>query len=44
MDKFDFGLAAPLPITDGMARLPEGPGLGIALDRDLIENDTLEVL
>lgn len=44
MDKFDFGLTAPLPITDGMARLPDRPGLGIALDRDLIENDTLEVL
>lgn len=41
---FGFGLTAPLPIADGIARMPETPGLGIALDRDLIENDTLEVL
>ena len=43
-ETFSFGLTAPLPITDGIARMPETPGLGIALDRDLIENDTLEVL
>ncbi len=44
LDRFAFGLASPLPITDGIARMPDGPGLGIPLDRDLIENDTLEVL
>ena len=43
-ETFGFGLTAPLPITDGIARMPETPGLGIALDRDLIENDTLELL
>lgn len=43
-ETFGFGLTAPLPIRDGIARMPETPGLGIALDRDLIENDTLEVL
>ena len=43
-EQFAFGLSAPLPIAGGIARMPEAPGLGIALDRDLIENDTLEVL
>ena len=44
METFAFGLVAPLPIRNGIAKIPEGPGLGIALDRDLIENDTLELL
>jgi len=44
METFAFGLSAPLPIKDGLAKMPEAPGLGIALDRDLIENDTLEML
>ena len=44
METFAFGLAGPLPIKNGIAKMPEGPGLGIALDRDLIENDTLELL
>jgi L-alanine-DL-glutamate epimerase-like enolase superfamily enzyme len=44
LEKFDFGLASPLPNSAGMERLAAAPGLGIALDRELIENDTLEVL
>lgn len=43
-EKFEFGLKAPLPIQAGMARMPEGPGLGIDLDWDQIDNDTLEVI
>ncbi len=38
---FDFGLAAPLPIEGGIARMPEEPGLGINLDWDLIDNATI---
>lgn len=43
-EQFGFGLAAPLPIADGMARMPDGPGLGIGLDWDTIDNDTMELL
>ncbi|WP_306117649.1 MULTISPECIES: enolase C-terminal domain-like protein [unclassified Roseitalea] len=39
-ETFEFGLAEPLPIADGVATLPEGPGLGIDLDWDLIDNAT----
>jgi len=38
---FDFGLTAPLPIENGMARLPEAAGLGAALDWDLIDDATI---
>ena len=40
---YDFGLAEPIKIEDGHALLPEGPGLGIDLDWDLIDNCTVEV-
>ena len=40
MDTFDFGLKEPLPIADGIATMPEAPGLGIELDWDLIDNAT----
>jgi L-alanine-DL-glutamate epimerase-like enolase superfamily enzyme len=43
-DYFDFGLKASITIEDGQAVLPSGPGLGIDLDWDFIENCTLEVL
>ena len=39
--QFDFGLQAPLPIEDGIARMPEIPGLGIDLDWDLIDDATV---
>lgn len=42
--KFDFGLVDQLPITDGIAHLPEKPGLGITLDWDLIDNTTIAKL
>jgi L-alanine-DL-glutamate epimerase-like enolase superfamily enzyme len=44
MAPFAFGLGAPLPISGGMATLPEGPGLGLPLDWDAIDNATTELL
>lgn len=42
VDDFAFGLRSPLPITDGIANLPDAPGLGCELDWDLID-DTVKV-
>lgn len=44
LDTFAFGLAEPIRIEEGQAVLPEGPGLGIELDWDLIDNCTFAVL
>jgi L-alanine-DL-glutamate epimerase-like enolase superfamily enzyme len=41
---FDFGLASPIRIEAGHAVLPDGPGLGIALDWDFIEDSTFDIL
>ena len=41
---FAFGLQRPIEIVDGEAVLPAGPGLGIELDWDLIENATFAIL
>jgi L-alanine-DL-glutamate epimerase-like enolase superfamily enzyme len=41
---FDFGLTTPLPIDNGIASLPETPGLGAELDWDMIDNATIAVL
>jgi L-alanine-DL-glutamate epimerase-like enolase superfamily enzyme len=43
-ESFDFGLVSSIPIENGMAQLPQGPGLGIDLDWDLIDNATQVVL
>ncbi len=43
-DSFNFGLAEPFPIRDGVAYLPTKPGLGIDLDWDEIEACTLAVV
>lgn len=40
-EAFSFGLSAPLPIKNGVAHLPNSPGLGRDLDWDLIENATI---
>ena len=40
IETFAFGLAKPLPIKEGIATMPDGPGLGIDLDWDLIDNAT----
>ncbi|PHS07269.1 MAG: mandelate racemase [Blastopirellula sp.] len=39
-NSFEFGLAEPLPISNGIATLPEGSGLGIEFDWDMIDNAT----
>ncbi|WP_246778321.1 enolase C-terminal domain-like protein [Maritalea myrionectae] len=39
--KFDFGLATPIEINQGMAKLPEKPGLGLELDWSFIDNCTI---
>ncbi len=44
MDKFNFGLTSDLPIKNGIATLPDGPGLGADLDWDFIENATIAVV
>ncbi len=41
VEDFAFGLTEPLPVQDGIARLPDTPGLGRDLDWDLIENATV---
>ena len=40
-EPFTFGLAEPLPVTNGIAGLPEAPGLGIDLDWDVIDDTTV---
>lgn len=42
MDRFSFALPGGLPIVDGMGILPQTPGLGVELDRDMIEDATME--
>lgn len=44
MEKFDFGLVPGLPIENGIATLPETPGLGAELDWDFIDNSTIELV
>lgn len=41
MAPFAFGLTGPLPIIDGMAMLPDAPGLGMALDVAAIDAATI---
>ncbi|MGQ7844670.1 enolase C-terminal domain-like protein [Granulosicoccus sp. 3-233] len=42
-DLFAIGLKEPIDVRDGVAYLPQAPGLGIDLDWDFIENCTLKV-
>ena len=44
LSPFSFGLTQPLPILDGIAKMPTEPGLGIELDWDLIDNATIAEL
>lgn len=44
VDAFAFGLKGSIRIEDGMARPPEGPGLGIELDWDEIDACTIAVV
>jgi L-alanine-DL-glutamate epimerase-like enolase superfamily enzyme len=41
---FAFGLKQPIAIEDGIATLPDGPGLGLAYDWDFIDNATFLIL
>ena len=34
----------PLQLSDGFVKMPEGPGFGVDLDWDIIENETSEVI
>ena len=45
MDSFNFGLKEDIQIdAQGFAHVPEGPGLGIEFDWDLIEDQTFDIL
>ncbi|MFV0359975.1 enolase C-terminal domain-like protein [Tropicimonas sp.] len=44
MQRFAIGLAGELPVEDGIAHLPEGPGLGMELDWNFIEETTIAIL
>lgn len=44
LERFAFGLAQPLPVQGGVARLPVGPGLGMELDWAMIEETTIAIL
>lgn len=41
VDDFAFGLTVPLPVENGVARLPDVPGLGRELDWALIDSATV---
>lgn len=41
-ERFAIGLQQPIDIRDGHAHLPQGPGLGIALDWDFIDRCTIQ--
>lgn len=43
-EAFSFGLTNGLPLSNGIATLPETPGLGDTLDWDMIDNATLAEL
>jgi L-alanine-DL-glutamate epimerase-like enolase superfamily enzyme len=44
MDRFAFALPGGLPIRDGWAHLPEGPGLGMGVDMTAIDAATQELI
>ncbi|MCA8890034.1 MAG: hypothetical protein KDA46_14465, partial [Parvularculaceae bacterium] len=44
IEEFAFGLAAPLPVENGIARLPQSAGAGIDLDWDEIDRCTLRIV
>lgn len=44
LDGFTFGLKEPLPIKNGIATIPDKPGLGIEYDWDLIDKCTVQIL
>ena len=44
LENFAFGLKQPLPIVEGRATPPSGPGLGIELDWDTIDASTVAIV
>lgn len=44
VEGFAFGLKGPIPIENGLARAPEGPGLGMELDWDEIDACTIATI
>jgi L-alanine-DL-glutamate epimerase-like enolase superfamily enzyme len=44
VEDFAFGIRGNLPIADGMATPPSGPGLGVELDWDDIDNHTVAIV
>ena len=40
-EPWEFGTTTPVDVRDGVARAPQGPGLGMELDRATIDNATL---
>jgi L-alanine-DL-glutamate epimerase-like enolase superfamily enzyme len=44
IENFAFGLKSPLPIKDGTATPPSGPGLGVEIDWDLIDSCTIKIV
>jgi L-alanine-DL-glutamate epimerase-like enolase superfamily enzyme len=44
VEGFAFGLKEKLPVVDGMARPPSGPGLGVELDWDEIDRCTVAIV
>jgi L-alanine-DL-glutamate epimerase-like enolase superfamily enzyme len=44
VEGFEFGLKGKLPIADGIASVPQGPGLGMELDWDEIDACTVAVV
>jgi L-alanine-DL-glutamate epimerase-like enolase superfamily enzyme len=41
VDPWTFGTRTPVVVENGTARAPDGPGLGLELDRDAIDDATL---
>ena len=41
IEPWEFGTTGPLPVVDGTAKAPDGPGLGVSLDRSAVEAATL---
>jgi len=41
VEPWDFGTTTPVAVDAGVARVPDGPGLGLELDRDAIDDATL---
>ena len=43
IENFAFGLKSPLPVVDGIATPPSAPGLGVEIDWDDVDADTVRL-